>query len=283
MDGSVTQRYDSPPPHLLGCELVFTLESIVVFLVKSDEVFKCDLLTLPDWFGLTVNNPNTENLALVLRHVAAAACWPSVRSEETGVPKQLINVAWLIAMPASETGSWCLDSMPANCIYKNLKNKQKITDRTRFQLILPVPNQKSAKFKVVKSWWKRFQTPFILTPWNLVGLALDPPRTLKAYQLTPWVPVGQPLTSLDPVGSPLTSWDPVGSPFGPVGLRLDPPGACNLTLDSLGPCSLPHDPLGPWIGIKDWLADLSWPFYPCFWDWFRSKWFFVCTVWLYWL
>ena len=76
MDGSVTQRYDSPPPHLLGCELVFTLESIVVFfLVKSDEVFKlCGLFPLPDLCGLTVNNLNTVNLVLVLRHVAAAAC-----------------------------------------------------------------------------------------------------------------------------------------------------------------------------------------------------------------
>jgi len=74
MDGSVTQRYDSPPPHLLGCELVFALESIVVFfLVKCDEVFKCGLFPLPDLCGLTVNNPNTENLVLVLRHVAAAA------------------------------------------------------------------------------------------------------------------------------------------------------------------------------------------------------------------
>ena len=75
MDGSVTQQYDSPPPLLLGCELVFTLESIVVFFfVKSDEVFECDLLTLPDLCGLAVNNLNTENIVLVLRHVATAAC-----------------------------------------------------------------------------------------------------------------------------------------------------------------------------------------------------------------
>ena len=73
MDGSVTQQYDSPPPLLLGCELVFTLESIVVFFIKSDEVFKCGLLTLPDLCGLAVNNLNTENIVLVLRHVAAAA------------------------------------------------------------------------------------------------------------------------------------------------------------------------------------------------------------------
>ena len=75
MDGSVTQRYDSPPTHLLGCELVFSLESIVVFFfVKSDEVFKCGLFPLPDLCGLAVNNLNTENIVLVLRHVATAAC-----------------------------------------------------------------------------------------------------------------------------------------------------------------------------------------------------------------
>ena len=75
MDGSVTQRYDSPPPPLLlGCELVLTLESIVVFSVKWDEVFKCGLYPLPYLCGLTVNNLNTEYLVLVLRHVAAAAC-----------------------------------------------------------------------------------------------------------------------------------------------------------------------------------------------------------------
>ena len=74
MDGSVTQRYDSPPPLLFGCELVFALESIVVFLlVKSDEVFKCGFFPLPDLCGLAVNNLNTENLVLLLRHVAAAA------------------------------------------------------------------------------------------------------------------------------------------------------------------------------------------------------------------
>ena len=73
MDGRVIQRYDSPPPHLLGCELVLTLESIVVFLVKYDEVFKCGLFPLPDLCGLAVNNLNTEYLVLVLRHVAAAA------------------------------------------------------------------------------------------------------------------------------------------------------------------------------------------------------------------
>ena len=73
MDGSVTQPYDSPPPHLLGCELVLTLESIVVFFVKCDEVVKCGLFPRPDLCGLTVNNLNTENLVLVLRHVAAAA------------------------------------------------------------------------------------------------------------------------------------------------------------------------------------------------------------------
>ena len=74
MDGRVIQRYDSPPPHLLGCELVFTLESIVVFFVKCDEVFKlCGLFPLPDLCGLTVNNLYTENLVLLLRHVAAAA------------------------------------------------------------------------------------------------------------------------------------------------------------------------------------------------------------------
>ena len=73
MDGSVIQRYDSPPPLLLGCELVFSLESIVVFFVKCDEVFKCDLFPLPDLCGLAVNNLNTENIVLVLRHVAAAA------------------------------------------------------------------------------------------------------------------------------------------------------------------------------------------------------------------
>ena len=74
MDGSVIQRYDSPPPPLLlGCELVFTLESIVVFFLKYDEVFKCGLFPLPDLCGLAVNNLNTENLVLVLRHVAAAA------------------------------------------------------------------------------------------------------------------------------------------------------------------------------------------------------------------
>ena len=72
MDGSVTQRYDSPPPHLLGCELVF--ESIVVFFLKCDEVFKCGLFPLPDLCGLAVNNLNTENIVLVLRHVATAAC-----------------------------------------------------------------------------------------------------------------------------------------------------------------------------------------------------------------
>ena len=45
-----------------------------------------------------------------------------------------------------------MDSMPANYIYKNLKNKQMITGRTRFQLILPVPNQKSPNFEVVIEW-----------------------------------------------------------------------------------------------------------------------------------
>ena len=75
MDGSVTQQYDSPPPLLFGCELVFTLESIVVFFfVKCDEVFKCGLFALPDLCGLTVNNLYTVNLVLILRHVAAAAC-----------------------------------------------------------------------------------------------------------------------------------------------------------------------------------------------------------------
>ena len=161
IDGSVIQRYDSPPPHLLGCELIFTLESIVVFFLKYDEVFKCGLFPLPDLCGLAVNNLNTENLVLVLRHVAAAAaCWPAVLSEETGIHKQLINVSWLIArvrkVGKQETGSWCLDSMPANYIYKNLKNKQMITGRTRFQLKLPVPNQKSPNFEMVIKWWKTF-------------------------------------------------------------------------------------------------------------------------------
>ena len=74
MDGSVTQRYDSPPPLLFGCELVCALESIVFFFfVKCDEVFKCGLFPRPDLCGLTVNNLKTKNLVLVLRHVAAAA------------------------------------------------------------------------------------------------------------------------------------------------------------------------------------------------------------------
>ena len=66
-----------------------------------------------------------------------------------------------------------------------------------------------------------------LTPWDLVGLPLDP---LGLFRPTPWPPgtlQAYPLTPCDPAGLPL-------------------------------------NPLGPWIRIKDQLVDLSRPICPCF-------------------